>query len=93
GDDLRTKGEEFNKDLSRLHGHIPYLAKKPHVLGLIVGGTVYRWTKTSDGTPRVAFSNFHQMLVLTEDDDGERFARQFTDTQASALSTWFRDNM
>jgi hypothetical protein len=92
-DDLKIKGEEFNKDLARLHGHVPYLAGKKHVLGLIVGGTGYRWMVDPGGVRRAAFSNFHQLLVLADGVEAELFANQFASAQGTALGRWVQENM
>jgi hypothetical protein len=89
--ELQEKGESFNADLKRLHGHLAYLATKPRVLGLMVSGTKFGWQA---GSPRrLEMTSYNQVLVVTRGDDDERVGAAFFAAKETALRAWWRDNM
>jgi hypothetical protein len=91
--DLTTKGQAISDALRRLHGHLPHLAKKEHVMGLFVGGTVYRWDISDDGSVAFDLTAFHQWLLVAEEGPEEVAARQFSSAQQQGLAKWMAANL
>jgi hypothetical protein len=90
--ELDEKGTAFNADIVRLHGHLPYLARKPHVLGLIVCGTTYSWPTLADGGREVKFTLYTQLMLFPNDDAEETFLRRFFSDHGDALRVWMQYN-
>ena len=91
--DLRAKGQAISDALNRLHGHLPYIAKKAHVLGLFVGGTIYRWEVDSDGSVAFDLTAIHQWLFMANDAAEEERARLFSTAQEQRLAEWMAVNL
>jgi len=89
---MQQKGEAFNRALHRLHGHLPYVAGKEHLLGLLVCGTGFSWRRSEDDHVPSAFNltNYNQLLVLARDDAEEAFVKAFFEQQRVALQRWMQ---
>jgi hypothetical protein len=91
--ELATKGNAFNKDVVRLHGQFPEIAKKHHVLGLLLTGSTYRWDVPQDRAVEFNVSVYHQLLLLTDDSEQERLAISFSRERMEAFATWVMNNL
>jgi hypothetical protein len=93
GDDLAEKGAVFNHEVRRLHGHLPYIAKKPHVIGLIVCGTAVGWHRLPDGRPKTDLSSYFTMIGLADSPEDEAFASAFMGDLRDRLTEWMAYNL
>lgn len=91
--DLAAKGQAISDALNRLHGHLPYIAKKEQVLGLFIGGTVYRWGMGDDGSVGFELTVMHQWLFPAEPGPDEDVAQRFGTEQENGLAKWMVANL
>jgi hypothetical protein len=88
--DLEENGNDFNRDVARLHGHLPDLALKPHVLGLLLCGATFRFAAADF----IDVSVYHQILIMTtENSADEQFAEGFNQARFLGLADWLALNL
>ena len=84
---IEVRGTAFSEQVARLHGQFPYLAGKPHVLGLLICGTVAEWAADGEDGPVLRMATYNQLFVLEEQSAearGQAFGAQLGDN----LRTW-----
>ena len=88
--DLASKGKAFDVDVRRLHGQMPYLAGKKHVIGIMLRGTGAKAGADIPGAPRGhAVSNYNQTFMFLEEHEGPPFEDLFKHIGES-LQEWYR---
>jgi hypothetical protein len=92
-DDAHVRGADFNERVARLHGQFPYLAGKPHVLGLMVCGTGAEWGETSGARLQLRMASYNQLFVLSTTTTDDITAQSFHDSIGARLRDWYRENM
>jgi hypothetical protein len=92
--ELGEKGAAFGSDVSRLHGHLPYLMGKRHVVGLWLSGSAVAPGEGGGavGPRRRDVSQFNQILCFADDADRAKFERFFTEL-GSALGEWLKTHL
>lgn len=83
----------YKERLARLHGQVPYLKTKPHVLGLLIAGTTFEWVHTDGRVPRLAVSSFYDFQAITNDAHSPDEVKRFTDAQIAVFGGWMQANM
>lgn len=91
--DLLEKGNAYNRDVARLHGHFPYLARKAHVLGATVIGATYRWDVPEVGQVHLGVTVWHQDFSWADTEEEERVFLGFTNARMSGLRDWMQQNL
>jgi hypothetical protein len=91
--ELAAKGRSFNIDVRRLHGQLAYLAKKKHVIGIILRGTGSKPSNGIPGQPRaVALATYTQTFMFLDEDDPRDFQGLFGRI-GERLAEWYSQNL
>ena len=90
--DLALKSKAFNQDVRRVHGHLPYLAKKPHVRGLYLVGSAFYWDRSIPHTTRLYQSVYNQWILFDDDGETVRSEGQVWQTIIDRLKAWHQMN-
>jgi hypothetical protein len=92
--DLAVKGKAISESLRRLHGQLPPLTEKQHVLGLFIGGSIYSFHVSNDrDDAAVEVTSIHQWLFIANEGAEEETARRNSGGQEERFSEWMNANL
>jgi len=91
--DVGQKGRAFDVDVQRMHGQMAYLAKKPHLFGLLLTGTGFVGrANRADGKRPIDLTTFTQFWGLAGDTVPGEMAAAF-EGMGGALRRWYRERL
>jgi hypothetical protein len=89
---LAEKGESFTASIGRLRGQLPYLASKPHVVGCMAWGRVFRWSFTLS-IPQISIEQYAWFRHWGDGDEDTRRLKVCFDEYPSRVKQWFSENL
>lgn len=92
-DDLDDTRVAFVQAVQRLRGHLGYLGTKPHVLGIIISGTVCGLDRTDDGEPWLRTRNVLHVEPFGDEGVLPQVSAEFSGRQSAQFERWLQTSI